>query len=288
MKSAPVKSGYVLNEGNPLYFHEWGQAGAPDVLFLGPLRSAAYFWRPVIERLDNRFHCVAVNLRGHGDSGPMLRRNTDVNDYVSDVAATIRQLGLARPTVIAFAPIIAGAGVAFAAQHADMLSSLVLIDGGPGLPPQNLSMVKQRMSAIPSDFASWGEAISFLRQGLAPPVQSLAEERAPYVFRRTIEGRINWKYDPVLREEFLRPELPPYVGTLPDSVWAKVRCRMLLLVPQGGTAQMTLSDCERLAKYGDGSRWIEVPNCQHFIQEENPDGFNEALTPFLRDVHGLA
>jgi pimeloyl-ACP methyl ester carboxylesterase len=288
MKSPSVKSGYVMNNGNPLYFHEWGRVGAPAVLFLGPLRSAAYFWRPIIERLDDQFHCVAVNLRGHGDSGPVLRANTDVNGYVSDVATTINQLGLASPTVIAFAPLIAGAGVAFAAQHGDMLRSLVLIDGGPGLPQEILLTVKQRMWAIPPDFDSWEDAVSYLRGGFAPPVKELAEERAPYVFRRTIEGRVTWKYDPVLREEFLRSDPPPYVGTLPDSVWKNVRCPMLLLVPEGGTAQMTLSDCKRLAQYSGGSRWVEVPNCQHFIQEENPDGFIEALTPFLRSVHGLA
>jgi pimeloyl-ACP methyl ester carboxylesterase len=288
MKSVGVKSGYVMNEDIPLYFHEWGRIGAPNVFFIGPLRSAAYFWRPIIERLEDRFHCVAVNLRGHGDSGPMLRPNSDVNLYVSDVAAVIRQLELASPTVIAFAPILAGAGVAFAAQHPDLLRSLVIIDGGPGLPPQILSAVQQRISAIPTEFKNWDDAVAYLRVGLAPPVQTLAEERAPYVFRWTPEGRIIWKYDPVLREEYLRSEPPPYVGTLPDSVWSKVRCPLLLLVPEGGTLQMTLSDCERLAKYGDGSRWLEVSNCQHFIQEENPDGFIEALTPFLRSVHDIA
>lgn len=283
MKPAAVKSGYVMNDGNPLYFHEWGTAGAPKLIFIGQLRVAAYNWRPVIERFDDRFHCIALNLRGHGDSGPMLRQNTDVDLWASDIASTVRQLELDSPTVIAFAPLMVGAAVRFAARYPDMLNGLVVIDAGPGLQPSQVANLRRILSSVPAEFKSWDDAVAYSRERAAPSEKALAEERAPYMFRRTAGGPIVWKYDPVLREEYLRPEPPPYVGANPESVWEKVRCPILFLVAQGGSR--AYSD-ESLVKYGDASQWIEVPNCQHYVHVENPDGFAEAVMPFLRRLNG--
>lgn len=285
MKTAAVTSGYLMNGDTPLYFHEWGRSDAPDLFFIGPLRAAAYNWKPIAEQFADRFHCVAVNLRGHCDSGPMLAPNTDVNLYVSDIASAIDQLGLDKPTVVAFAPLMVGAGATFAAKHPDKLRSLVVIDGGPGLRPAMLPNVKKRLADIPATFQTWDDAVKFLRDGLAPPIQSLAEERAPFTFRRTEDGTVIWKYDPLLRDEFMRDDPPPYLGTRPDSVWESIRCPILFMLAQGGLGQLSLTDVERFVKYGEKSQFVEVPDTKHFLMEENPAGFLAALTPFLNRIY---
>src|SRR5206468_3400734 len=105
---------------------------------------------------------------------------------------------------VAFAPIMSGVAVAFAAEHPRMTSALVLIDGGPGLRPDVLPNVRARLASIPVQFDTWDAAAGYLRGSLAPAARALADDRAPYVFRRLLAGRVEWKYDPVLREDFLR------------------------------------------------------------------------------------
>jgi pimeloyl-ACP methyl ester carboxylesterase len=284
--STSVHSGYVVNNGIPLFYHEWGSPDAPALLFLGPLRAAAYYWKPIAEQLADRFHCIALNLRAHCDSGSMLRACTDIDLYVTDIAATIETLKLERPVVVAFAPMLVGAGVAFAANHPDMLRGLVIIDGGPGLKPEVLPMVKQRQISTPAAFDTWDDALVYLRTGAAAPVQALTEERAPYVFRYRPDGKVEWKYDPVLREEWMGENPPAYVGKLPSSIWEKVKAPMYFIVPAGGSINLPLTNLAELKKYGELSESVEVPNSQHFIHEENPSGFMEAFTPFLRRIYG--
>lgn len=283
-----VSSGYVMNGDVPLHYHEWGSPDAPCILFLGPLRTAAYYWQPIAEQLSDRYHCVAVNLRAHGDSGPMLSAHTDCDLYVSDVAAVVDQLGLGSPSVVAFAPIMAGAGVAFAAAHPGKLDRLILIDGGTGLSSDLLPHVRKRQADTPRDFDTWDAALAAITEAMPPSVQPLAGARAPYLLRELPGGRVTWKYDPVVRDEYLGSDPPPYIGAQPAAVWERVRCPILFVAPQGGSLQLSIEDCKELVGYGNDSRFAEIPDAGHYIHEDNPAAFLQVLETFLDETRATA
>jgi lipase len=48
--------------------HEWGDEGLPALVCLHGVTSHGRHFRPLAERLADRFHVVALDLRGHGDS----------------------------------------------------------------------------------------------------------------------------------------------------------------------------------------------------------------------------
>jgi len=48
--------------------HEWGEAGAPALVCLHGVMSHGRHFSRLAERLAGRFHVVALDLRGHGDS----------------------------------------------------------------------------------------------------------------------------------------------------------------------------------------------------------------------------
>lgn len=280
-----VRSGYVVNQGNPLNYFEWGDRDAPCLVFLNTIRGTAYFWRPIVERLDDRYRCIGLDLRGHGNSGPVLSPHLDVDLWVSDVEALVTQLELPPVTLIVWAQIMAGVGVRFAAHHPKHVRSLVVSDGGLGLRPNQIPEARQRMSVLPTEFATWDEAVAFERGRGAASIKPLIEERAPYTFRRLTNGKVIWKYDPLAREDFAGAEPPPYIGANPPEVWEKIRCPILFVATEGGSAALSLDECKQLsAKYGKGSRWVEVPNTKHWIHEENLDGFLAAITPFLEET----
>jgi lipase len=48
--------------------HEWGEPGSPSLVCLHGVTSHGRHFRPLAERLADRFHVLALDQRGHGDS----------------------------------------------------------------------------------------------------------------------------------------------------------------------------------------------------------------------------
>jgi hypothetical protein len=51
-----------------LHYLDWGSAGRPLLVFLHGAALNAHTWDIVCLALRDRFHCVALDQRGHGDS----------------------------------------------------------------------------------------------------------------------------------------------------------------------------------------------------------------------------
>ena len=55
-------------QGIKLHYLEWGEAGKPDLLLVHGWTSFAASWTAVAEYFRDRYHIVAPDLRGHGES----------------------------------------------------------------------------------------------------------------------------------------------------------------------------------------------------------------------------
>jgi pimeloyl-ACP methyl ester carboxylesterase len=69
---------------------EAGAAGGPAIIFLHASGTTGAMWEDEMTRLADRFHCLAPDLPGHGDSGEHPWRS------LSDTADRIAQLVLAQ------------------------------------------------------------------------------------------------------------------------------------------------------------------------------------------------
>ena len=59
------------------------------LVLLHPIGSGACFWEPMMEHLQEDFRCIAIDLRGHGDSDLSLRRFT-LDELADDVIEFLR------------------------------------------------------------------------------------------------------------------------------------------------------------------------------------------------------
>jgi pimeloyl-ACP methyl ester carboxylesterase len=71
-----------------------GQGAGPPVLFIQGVGVPGCGWRPQLEGLADRFHCVAFDHRGLGGSSPVEGR-LDIADLVGDTLALMDHLGWA-------------------------------------------------------------------------------------------------------------------------------------------------------------------------------------------------
>lgn len=274
-----------MNGDNPLNYLEWGDPNAPCLVFIAAIRSPAYIWRRVAERLEDRYRCVAINLSGHGDSGPFPVREFTPEVWVDDLSAFSHQLDLGPVTIVTFSVVAAGVAVDFAASYPERTCALVLIDGGAGYSKERVAEARTRMRAMPAEFPDWETALAYrksMSDGATAPAGAW-EERAPYTLRRLPNGKVTWKYDLLLQERWPGEDGFRNTGGRDPSVWERVQCPILVM--KANSPQITPEDCDRIVQYGKSSRWVEVPSKTHFVIDENLEGLLERLEPFLEEVH---
>ncbi len=293
MPAPPVKSGYVANGPDlQLNYLEWGDPGAPVMVLLHGLLGVAYNFRTTAEALQGRYRVISLNVRGHGDSGPSPEREYNFDVWATDVHALVTALELDRPVLIGHSM---GGRIAYvsAARNPDETRGIVVVDNGPGFPPAAAERVRTIfMGQRPMEYDSWEDAIAWLGRRSRAGEQSLPEEivraRAHYHFRQLPTGKVTWKFDPLLRDEWLGGE-PPARARLDSWLWhdiAQVRCPMLLIKAET-TDLISRETCERMVVLTNGpARWVEVANSTHRIMDDNLPGFLAEVEPFLAEVYG--
>jgi lipase len=109
--------------------YEWGDEGLPPLVCLHGVTSHGRHFRPLAERLAQRFHVVALDLRGHGDS--VWEPPWNLEQHVADVLDAGPQ-GPCTWLGHSF-----GGRVAYevAAAAPDRIERLVLLDPAIRLPP---------------------------------------------------------------------------------------------------------------------------------------------------------
>ena len=293
MAAPPVKSGYVANGPDlQLNYLEWGDPSAPVVVLLHGLLGVAYNFRTTAEALQDRYRVISLNVRGHGDSGPSPERAYNFDLWATDVHALVSALELDRPVLIGHSM---GGRIAYvtAARYPDDTRGIVVVDNGPGFPVAAAERVRTIfMGQRPMEYDSWEDAIAWLGQRSRAREQPLPEAivraRVPYHFRKLPSGKVTWKFDPLLRDEWLGAE-PPARARLDSWLWheiAQVRCPMLLMKAKT-TDLLTRETCEQMVALTVGeARWVEVAGTTHRIMDDDLPAFLAEVEPFVVEAYG--
>ncbi|WP_205616843.1 alpha/beta hydrolase [Streptomyces sp. OM5714] len=120
--------------GGELAVLRWPAAepGAPVVLALHGITANGLMWARVAHHLADRVTLLAPDLRGRGGSGT-LPGPYGIGAHADDMAAVVRALD-AGPVVLTGHSMGAFAAALTAVRHPDLLSALLLVDGGVGFP----------------------------------------------------------------------------------------------------------------------------------------------------------
>ena len=113
--------------GLRMHVRNWGGEGRPVVLLHG-LASTCRIWDFVAPLLARDFSVIAVDQRGHGDSGKP-EQGFDFASVGGDVAALLEGRGIRRPVLVGHSW---GADVALelAVARPGLLQGIVFVDGG--------------------------------------------------------------------------------------------------------------------------------------------------------------
>src|SRR3546814_6054112 len=99
--SAGPPSNSFISHRLKLHYVDWGNRGAPPWLLVHGGRDHCRNWDWVAEKLKGRYHIIAPDLRGHGDSAWSPDGNYDMDGFVYDLAQLIHQLDLGPLSIVA-------------------------------------------------------------------------------------------------------------------------------------------------------------------------------------------
>jgi esterase len=271
----------VIANAIRIHFLEWGDPDAPPALFLHGGSLTAHTWDLICLALSDRYRCIAMDLRGHGDSEWPSDADYRFEAFAADAAALIEILDLHRPVVVGMS--LGGlTSLELAGQRSDELSGLVVIDVGPDLRVDGAREIvaftqhDQEMNGV-EDFVQ--RAMSF------------NPARRPELLRRSLlhnlrqlpTGRWTWKWDKRRMADADFDQMAVVNARLWDRV-AKISCPALIV--RGDRSRVFLDDdAAKLAGAMAGeATWTVVANAGHTVQGDNPRGLLDVLEPFLGDV----
>jgi pimeloyl-ACP methyl ester carboxylesterase len=211
----------IAIDGLQLRYLDWGNAAAPPLVCVHGYTSSADAFNGFARRFRDRFHIVALHVRGHGDSAWSPSGDYTYRDQAGDLAAFVDRLGLGQFILLgtSMGGIIA---MTYAMEHGQRLRALILNDIGPEV-EQGSQRITQMVGSRPDEFATLDDAMAYRRE--ASPIvaaRGAADQRelALGVLRQRPDSKWAWKMDPayirqrVERGAPVRPNLWPALTQL--------------------------------------------------------------------------
>src|SRR5688500_10778341 len=97
MTTALTPSDHTLEvRGLALHYLDWGNPEAMPLVLVHGLSNSAAGWRRVAPSFADDYHVVALDQRGHGDSGWADPAEYDTDSYVADLERFVDELAFER------------------------------------------------------------------------------------------------------------------------------------------------------------------------------------------------
>ena len=275
--SAHKPTSHFIERNNVKLHHlDWGNEGKHPVVLVHGVRLHAHVWNHFSRRYRDRFHIMALDQRGHGESGWGHHEHYHPEEYYHDLVHMVKGRGLKRFTLIGHS--LGGrVSMLFASRHPELLERLVLVDITPGRPAgmsATADMSRITETPPPQDYESPQEAATYLKKimKLAPPEG--IDESVEHGMRKMENGRYTWKYDPAL---FRRP------APLPYNMWdvvKKITVPTLLLY--GSHSNVVNKElAEQLAATMPNCTIQRIERAGHGLFTDQPEAFAEGVGRFL-------
>ena len=266
-----ARSQRVDIRGLELHCLQWGAPAPSGVLLLHGGAAHAHWFDAVATRLHGR-HVVALDQRGHGESGWACPPAYATEDFAGDIVDVLDRLGW-RSAVLVGHSMGGHNAIACAAWHPDRVRGLVVVDSRPAIPAERLAQMKERGERPPRRHASLKAAVEAFR--LLPPETTADPLLLAHLARAGVawrDGAVTTRFDPAC-----------YAARVPVDGWPLLaRIIAPALVVRGERSPILPRPmAERLVTELAAARLVEIPGAYHHLVLDQPAAFAAELSRFL-------
>lgn len=269
-----------------LHYVDYGREGAPLVVLVHGGRDHARSWDAVAAVLRDRYHIVAPDLRGHGDSAWAIGSQYAMPDYLLDLHQLLRHLGETPVRLVGHS--LGGAIVLqYTGLYPERVCHVAAIEGlGP--PPSMtidkpveerlaewIETMEQLATRQPRRYASIEQAEARMREANSRLSPELVSQLTRQGLVRMEDGTYTWKFD-----NYVRAWGPNrYDRDAVERLWARIRCPALLIRGSKSWAENPVEDGR--ASHFRNARYLEVDGAGHWVHHDRPALFMQELSNFL-------
>jgi pimeloyl-ACP methyl ester carboxylesterase len=271
---APWREKFVETPEVRLRYLEWGDPSKAPLLLLHGVGQTAHTWAYFATAMQHHYRVIAVEQRGHGDSGWAPDGDYSPAAHGRDLSAFIEQLKLESFALLGFS--MGGRNAMWLTdRHPTKVRCLVIVDAGPERPSPGGSQARRFMSG-PDVLGSIEDFVERAIQFNPRRSREALRESLRHNLRQLPDGRWTWKYDPVLREPNRR--ISPWGDLWP--VLAKIACPTLI-VRGAESPVLPPEQAARMVEVIPDARMVTISAAGHTVMGDNPLEFEAKVKPFL-------
>lgn len=279
---------WVSLNGIRFHYLDWGNPHLPHVVLLHGGSLTAHTWDMAALVLRDRYHLVALDQRGHGDTEwtPEDQLDRDNGDLMQeDTGQFMEHLGFEHLTLVGMS--MGGMNaLRYAARHPQRLDALVIVDVAPETMREGQIEMEQFRQATETltrfeDFLD--RAMKFMPH--RPP------EHLRYSLTHSLkqtEGGWTWKQDHRRRQQQATGPAEQEAARARNAkaLWADVKSIAAPTLLLRGAESKILSPevAERTVAAMTNARLVVIPRATHNVHSDNPGDFAAAVDAFLTEV----
>ena len=263
---------FVTVNGLRIHYLEWGAPDKQPLIMLHGIGRVAHTFDHIAPHFFSKYHVMAVDMRGHGDSDWDPKGAYLVEDYVKDIEGLAQQLRLQNIVIWGNST---GGRVAqvFAGLHPELVAAVVSEDVGPERPNQVAeSVTRQLKQDDEKGWASEDELLSQLKSSHSRTPEEILRAYAHYGSKRRPDGRIIWKRDPAIGNGFVPTELWQFVRAIKSPI---------IYIVGGRSTIVPVATQAELKKVLPQAEIVTIPGAGHYPSEENAVEFLKVVDRFL-------
>jgi pimeloyl-ACP methyl ester carboxylesterase len=274
-----------------LHYVDWGNEHAPAMLLIHGGRDHCRNWDWVAERLRDRYHIIAPDLSGHGDSDWIKGSSYTEINYVYDIAQLVHQKNMAPVTVIGHS---LGGSIAllYSGLYPETLKKVVAVEG-LGLSPDMVKRMRAKSTAErmrgwigmrreaagrqPRRYTTLEDAVTRMKEENKHLTDEQARHLTVHGAIQNEDGTFSWKFDNAVRLGG-----PGGLSTEDQrEIWGRIDVPVLLLRGTESWASDPVIDGR--IKHFKNARLENIEGAGHWSHHDRFDIFIDKIETFLAE-----
>ena len=278
LEPAPYTDRYVEVGGLKLHVQDYGTAGKPQMLCVHGSAAHAHWFDFVASGLNDEYHVLAPDQRGHGDSEWDLSAHPEYNydRYAADLHELSEQLDL-RDFILIGHSMGGLVSTVYAATYPGRARAFIMVDSSLDLPAERIASMNAVGSREGSSYENSNEFLANykIRPSGSSATPDMVRHLGMHSGRQFEDGRWRNKVDRNVYARRVGRNLIPY--------WAHIRIPALLM---RGDRSKRISPqiVAQVRAHAPQVQVAEVAGCDHHVTLDNPRGFVEACKQWIARI----
>ena len=275
LKPAPYTDRYVQAGGLKLHVQDYGTAGKPQMLCMHGSAAHAHWFDFVASGLNDEYHVLAPDQRGHGDSEWDLSSHPEYNydRYAADLHELAEKLDL-RDFILIGHSMGGLVSTVYAATYPGRARAFIMVDSSLDMPAERIAGMNAVGSREGSSYASSNEFLASykIRPSGSRATPDMVRHLGLHSGRQFEDGRWRNKVDRNVYARRVGRNLIPY--------WAQIKIPALLM--RGDRSNRISPEIiAQVRAHAPQVQVAAVAGCDHHVTLDNPTGFVEACKQWI-------